>query len=85
MGVQFAYVSWQMTTALFVILLPMMFFAPIYGQIIQMINRKISDRKATLSGAAEESFSNIRTVKAFGSEDRESLEFGKLNDKVYSQ
>ena len=43
----------------------------------------VQDRKAQISTLAEESFSNIRTVKAFSNEEEEIRKFKRENDAVY--
>lgn len=63
------YVSWEMTLFTIGIMLPMMCFTPIYGSVIQKIQKDISDKTARQTETSEESFSNIRTIKAFASED----------------
>lgn len=65
------------------IMLPTMFFGPIYGKAMRRIRKEISDRQAESSNVAEEAFSNIRTVKAFATEDRECNEYSVKNDAVY--
>lgn len=53
------------------IMLPTMFFGPVYGRAMRKLQKEISDGKAAASALAEEAFSNVRTVKAFATEDRE--------------
>lgn len=58
-----------MTIFMFVILLPMLIIVPNIGRYFKKIQKEISDEQAKLSEISEESFSNIRTIKAFASED----------------
>jgi len=53
------------------IILPTIIIGPVYGNYIRKINKKVSDAKAACSEICQEVFSNIRTVKAFATEDYE--------------
>ena len=64
--------------------MPVMFFGPIYGKFMRKINKKISDNKADASSIAEEAFVNIRTVKAFATEDAECKAYAFKNDSVFA-
>lgn len=71
-----------MTVAL---ILPMLAVGPIYGKFMKHIYKAVSDKKAASSDAIEEALSNPRTVKAFATEDKESVTiFGRLED-VFKQ
>lgn len=50
---------------------------------MKYVNKVISDTKALASSLAEESFANIRTVKAFATENQETISFFKANEVVY--
>ena len=67
------------------VMLPTLCFGPIYGRFMKKINKDISDGKAAASNVAEEAFSNIRTVKAFATEDTECINYQKKNDYVYKR
>lgn len=56
---------------------------PQYGKAIKFINKQISDTKAKASSIAEEAFSNIRTVKAFATEDRECNNYTEHNNETF--
>jgi len=81
--VMFFLISWKMSLFTLGIMLPTMFFGPIYGKAVRRVRKDLSDRQADASNVAEEAFSNIRTVKAFATEDRECKEYSIRNDKVY--
>lgn len=51
------------------ILSPCICYIFIYGDFIEKITKRISDAEAEQSEMAQESFSNIRTIKVFASED----------------
>jgi len=65
------------------IMLPCMLFGPMYGKAVRNVRKEVSDCQAEASSVAEESFSNIRTVKAFATEDRECNEYSVRNEKVF--
>lgn len=69
--VMFFIISWKMTLFTLAIMLPSMLTGPVYGRAMKRLQKEISDHKAEASTVAEEAFSNIRTVKAFATEDRE--------------
>jgi ABC-type multidrug transport system fused ATPase/permease subunit len=80
--VMFFIISWKMTLFTLAIMIPSLCFSPLYGGYMRKMNKKISDGKAASSNVAEEAFSNIRTVKAFATEDVECIEYAKANDEV---
>jgi len=49
------------------------------------ISKIISATKGDMTVVAEESYQNVRTVKAFSNEDEESKKFALGNKKVYDQ
>lgn len=61
--------------ALFIvgIMFPFLCVGPIYGRVLKKIQKAVSDTKAQSSDIAEEALGNIRVVKAFATEDRESI------------
>lgn len=73
--VMFFIISWQMALFTIAVMLPTLCAGPIYGSFMRRIMKDISDGKAEASNVAEEAFSNIRTVKAFATEDRECLAY----------
>jgi ABC-type multidrug transport system fused ATPase/permease subunit len=81
----FFYISWKMALFTFAVMTPTLFAGPIYGKFMRKIMKEISDGKAGASNVAEEAFSNIRTVKAFATEDRECLAYAQKNDYIYSK
>jgi ABC-type multidrug transport system fused ATPase/permease subunit len=79
----FFYISWKMALFTMGVMLPTLFAGPIYGKFMKKISKSISDGKAAASNVAEEAFSNIRTVKAFATEDRECNAYAEKNDFIY--
>ena len=70
---------------MFAILAPVFCLTPIYGKSMKKINKDISDGKAASSNVAEEAMSNVRTVKAFATEDFECTKYYKKNEYVYNR
>ena len=54
--------------AVFSSILPIMIFGFVYGRKIRKLQKEIQEEKAKLTNVAEESYGNIRTVKAFSNE-----------------
>ena len=76
-------ISWQLTLTIVVSIMPVVIFSFFFGNIMKKAQKVVQDRKAQISTLAEESFSNIRTVKAFANEEEEARKFKKENDAVY--
>lgn len=72
-----------MTCFTILVMLPGMASGPIYGKYIRKLNKAMSDMKAESSAIAEEAFANIRTVKAFATEDRECSNYAVKNDEIF--
>jgi len=81
----FFYISWKMALFTIGVMIPTLFAGPIYGRFMKRIMKEISDGKAGASNVAEEAFSNIRTVKAFATEDRECLAYAEKNNYIYGK
>ena len=65
-------------------IIPVLVFAVIYGNAIKKLTKAIQDDKAKMSNVADESFGNIRTVKAFSNEIEEVEKFDKHNWDVFN-
>jgi len=61
----------------------MIYFALKFGNVMKDIGVKISNEKAMMSNIADESLSNVRTVKAFANESEEIRKFGHHSDLVF--
>lgn len=68
-----------LTAAVFAAIIPIVCFSIIYGKAIRKIQVNIQQKKAEMTTCAEESFSNVRTVKAFSNEKEEALKFDGSN------
>ena len=69
------YISVYMTLFTLGVMLPSFIFGPSYGRFMREVNKNISDAKAKASEVTEEAFSNVRTVKAFATEDHETMHY----------
>ena len=67
--------SWQLTLTTIISIMPVLVFSIFYGTFMT--------KKAKISTMAEETFSNVRTVKAFANEEEEIHKFSEENDGVY--
>ena len=65
-------------------IIPIVIFSTFYQKWMRDLQRMIQKEKAVMSTVAEEAFSNIRTVKAFGNEDAETLKFSVSNMVTYN-
>lgn len=61
-------------------IVPVTIFAVIFSRKIRVLTKSMQDEKANMSSVAEESFSNVRTVKAFANELEECAKFSKGNE-----
>ena len=72
-------VSPILTGTTFAGIIPIVLFSTFYQRFIRTMQRIIQQTKGKMSTVAEESFSNIRTVKAFSNEDAEIKKFAAGN------
>lgn len=56
-------------------IIPILVFSAIYGSKIRKYQKDIQEEKALMSNVADESFGNVRTVKAFSNEKEETQKF----------
>ena len=64
-------------------MIPIIPVFPVWGRFRRDIEVQLSDAKAAASNVAEEAFSNIRTVKAFATEQEETMDYQEKNNTVY--
>lgn len=83
--VMFLLISWKMTFFTLGIMLPVTVVGPIYGKFAKKMRKEISDAMADSSNIAEEAIANIRTVKAFATEELECNEYQVKNDIIYQK
>jgi ABC-type multidrug transport system fused ATPase/permease subunit len=81
----FFVISWKMTLFLIATMLPTMCFVPVFGKFMKRSRKEISDAKADASNVAEEAIANIRTVKAFATEEVECNDYAEKNNKVFAK
>ena len=68
-------ISWQLTLVIIGCIVPILIFSVFFGRAMKNIQKAIQDGKALISTVAEETFSNVRTVKAFATENDEVRRF----------
>lgn len=74
-------ISWRMTLFMIAVMIPLFIYAKFAGGWFRKAYKKISDASAKVSEVSQECFGNIRTVKAFGTEDYQSrVNEDKLNN-----
>jgi len=76
-------ISWELTLLMVASILPVMIFSVVYGRFMKRAQKIVQDKKAQISNVAEETFSNVRTVKAFATESDETRRFEEGNQGVY--
>ena len=76
-------ISAPLTGVTFLGIIPLLVFAGFYGRWMRTLQKKIQDEKGVMNTTAEESFSNIRTVKAFSNEKEEANKFDRGNGVVF--
>ena len=76
-------ISAPLTGVTFGGIIPLVLFSQFYQRWMRTLQRQIQSEKGKMNTIAEESFSNIRTVKAFSNEDAEIAKFGAGNIIVY--
>lgn len=77
------YTSPQLAGVSLMIVPPIVIVAMLYGRYVRKITKQVQDTLAESSQVAEERFSNIRTVRAFGQELRETERYNSKIDKVF--
>ena len=65
-------------------ILPLVIFSQFYQKWMRDLQREIQAEKGKMNTLAEESISNVRTVKAFANESEEISKYAKGNDVVYT-
>lgn len=73
------YISPTLTATTFGAIIPIVVFSVFYGRYMRTLQRDIQKSKAAMTTVAEESFSNVRTVKAFSNEYEECNKFNEGN------
>ena len=76
-------ISWELTLTMIGSILPVIVFSVFYGRMMKTAQKKVQDGKALISTVAEETFANVRTVKAFATEGQEVTRFERGNTQVY--
>lgn len=78
------WISPLLTSTLMAGVIPLIIFSTFYMQCMRTLQREIQSEKGKMNTVAEETFSNIRTVRAFSNEDAEIKRFNLGNYVVYT-
>lgn len=76
------YTSWKLAILLLVVLPPLAWLAAQFGGKVRKISRRVQESLGNASAVADESLSNIRTVRSFAAEPVESLRFLTTLDRA---
>ena len=76
------YTSWKLAIILLIILPPLAWLAARFGGKVRKISSRVQQSLGNASGVADESLSNIRTVRSFAAEPVESDRFLQALDKA---
>ena len=76
-------ISPLLTSTVFGAIIPIIIFSVFLMIFMRKIQKTIQEEKSNMNTIAEESFANVRTVKAFQNEDVEIERFSKGNEMVY--
>lgn len=71
------YTSWQLACLIFLVIPPTAIVVSCYGRKLKNLATKASDALAVASDVAQQSVSNIRTVRSFAAEDVESCKYSE--------
>jgi ATP-binding cassette subfamily B protein len=82
LAVMFWY-SWQLSLITISGVIPTGFATMHFSGKLRIIQRQVQQVKSEMTVVAEESYQNIRTVKAFANEDEESRKFKKGNENLF--
>jgi ABC-type multidrug transport system fused ATPase/permease subunit len=76
------YTSWQLAVLLLIVLPPLALLAARFGGKVRKISHQVQEALGNASAVADESLSNIRTVRSFAAESVESNRFENALDKA---
>ena len=77
------YISPLLTLTLMAGVLPLIAFSTFYTRWMRELTREVQSSRGKMSSVAEETLSNIRTVRAFSNEEGEIRRFEAGNSEVY--
>jgi len=78
------YADWKMALMAFVIIPATVWPAAAIGRKIKKFSRRGQDVMGTLTGVLEQSFSGIKVIKAFATEEREEQKFVRENSEFFT-
>jgi ABC-type bacteriocin/lantibiotic exporter with double-glycine peptidase domain len=80
--IMFTY-SWKLTLIGLALITPSLFANRIFMYFFNDFNKKYQDAKGELGAMSQETFSNLRTVKAFADEKGAVDKYSRQNDKTF--
>ena len=75
--------DWRLTLFMFSLVPVISLLSTLLGRAIHRLSRSVTDENASVTTVAEETFSNIRTVRAFVREEYEVQRFRKRLDRLF--
>ena len=78
-------VSWRLSMVSFTVVGPIVYITGAYAKWSAKLNKRVWDSLADANSIATEAFSNIRTVRAFSTEDHEERRFGRSMEEALSK
>jgi ABC transporter fused permease/ATP-binding protein len=77
------YTSWKLCLVMLSLVPPLVLGAVMYGMYVRSLSKAVQDALAKSSDVAEESLSNIRTVRSFGKESQHRETYASAIDESY--
>eukprot|EP00761_Pharyngomonas_kirbyi_P014225 gb/GECH01014255.1/.p1 GENE.gb/GECH01014255.1/~~gb/GECH01014255.1/.p1 ORF type:complete len:691 (+),score=192.87 gb/GECH01014255.1/:1-2073(+) len=77
--------SWRLCLVMITIIPVIIIAAVIYGSFVKRLSKRVQDALALASDVATESIGNIRTVRAFGQERKQSAEYNERVETSYQK
>merc|ERR1719329_549401 len=77
------FISWKLTLVSLGGIVPVTMVGICYGHFMTKLGKDLQDKKGELGSIAEESISNVRTVKAFANELHEIKKYSTINKDCY--
>ena len=76
--------SWKITLIAMALLVPMFIIMPLWSRLTQFTQKQYQEVKAETSSISNETFGNVKTVKAFSGEEIGCNDFNNSNEGVYN-
>ena len=80
-----AWTSWRLTGLMLAVVPVVAIGAVLFGRTVRRLSKQTQDALAGASEVAEETFSNIRTVRSFAQEEHEVARYGEKVDEAFAR